>query len=219
MTQVVVLSPFVCLAFKGKRSFGEGYTGEQAGEIIRRLEGHCMWAGTEATINVCPIMLGKAQHILVRARGFIRMQRLQKLTAPKPSTDSMTMTKKSPKPMTMKVPESQHGKVCQADKYWMKQLEKGYGHPAHTQWLIDKRLESLTHPLLLDLPYSSGGDTNDEPYESALEPQSAVSGNPLPYEVTDSEGREMAMTWLITAPRHHTIQLSLIGIGCKGSST
>ena len=40
MTQLVVLSPLGCLAFKGKRSLGEGYTGDQALEIIARLEGH-----------------------------------------------------------------------------------------------------------------------------------------------------------------------------------
>ena len=95
MTQLVVLSPLACLAFKGKRSVGEGYTGEQAREIVRRMEGHCLWAGTEATINACPITLGEAQHILVKARGFIRTQRLRKLTAPKPVADGMTMIRRN----------------------------------------------------------------------------------------------------------------------------
>ena len=45
MTQLVVLSPSGCLAFKGKRLLREGYTGDQALEIIARLEGHWLWAG------------------------------------------------------------------------------------------------------------------------------------------------------------------------------
>ena len=156
MTQLVVLSPLACLAFKGKRLVGEGLTGEQAREIIRRLAGHRMVAGTEAMINAFLIMFGKAQHVLVKVRGLIRMQRLQKLTAPNPIADPMTMTKKPLKPMTMKTPKPQNGKVHQADKYCAKQLEKGYGQHTHTEWLIDKRLESLTHLPLLDPPYLFG---------------------------------------------------------------
>ena len=40
MTQLVVLGPSGCLAFKGKRSLGEGYMGDQALEIVTRLEGY-----------------------------------------------------------------------------------------------------------------------------------------------------------------------------------
>ena len=40
MTQLVVLSLSGCLAFKGKRSLREGYMGDQALEIVARLEGH-----------------------------------------------------------------------------------------------------------------------------------------------------------------------------------
>ena len=86
MTQLVVLSLSGCLAFKGKRSLGEGYMGDQALGIIARLEGHRLWASTEATITACPIMLMEAQHILVKARDFIRKQRIQKLTGPKLTT-------------------------------------------------------------------------------------------------------------------------------------
>ena len=86
MTQLVVLSPSGCLAFKGKRLLGEGYTGDQALEIIARLEGHWLWAGTEVMITACPIMLMEARHILVKVRDFIRKQRIQKLTSPKPIT-------------------------------------------------------------------------------------------------------------------------------------
>ena len=88
MTQLVVLSPSGCVALKGKRSIGEGYTGEQALEIVRRLRGHRLWAGTEATITACPITLVEAWHILVKARDFIWKQKIQKLTSPKEEGES-----------------------------------------------------------------------------------------------------------------------------------
>ena len=108
----------------------------------------------------------------------------------------------------MKAPEPPHGKGCQANKYWAKQLEKGYGQHTHTQWMINERLESLMHLPLLDPSYLSGGGTDDEPYESALEPQSAMSDNPSPYEVTDSEGKGKGegddMVEYDTEMSHHT---------------
>ena len=68
-----------------------------------------------------------------------------------------------------------------ADKYWAKKLEAG--HTQHMQRLINERLEALTHPLLVDPPYSSGLESEDEPYESTRD----VPSDPSPYEVTDSE--------------------------------
>ena len=68
-----------------------------------------------------------------------------------------------------------------ADKYWAKKLESG--HTQHTQRLIDERLEALTHPPLIDPPYPSGLESDDDPYESARD----VPSEPSPYEVTDSE--------------------------------
>ena len=68
-----------------------------------------------------------------------------------------------------------------ADKYWAKKLESG--HTQHTQRLIDERLEALTHPPLIDPPYSSRLESDDDPYESVQD----VPSEPSPYEVTDSE--------------------------------
>ena len=62
MTQLVVLSPSGCLAFKGKRSLREGYMGDQALEIITRLECICTVAlGLEFAAwkwYTLPILLG-----------------------------------------------------------------------------------------------------------------------------------------------------------------
>ena len=110
MTQLVVLSLSGCLAFKGKRSLGEGYTGNQTLEIVTRLEGHRLWAGTEAMIMACPITLMEARHVLVKARDFIRKQRTQKLTIPKPTTPSV-VPKMKEKISKAKEPEAQRGKV------------------------------------------------------------------------------------------------------------
>ena len=203
MTQPVVLSPSGCLAFKGKRSLGEGYMGDQALEIVARLEGHWLWASTEVTIMACPITLMEARHVLVKARDFIRKQRIQKLTSPKPTT-LLAVQKMKEKASKAKEPELQHGKVCRADKYWAKKLEQGYGQCTHAQQIIDEWLESLTHPPLLDTPYSSGEDTEDRQYESAVEPQSALSDNPSPYEVTDSEWEGNDVVSYNTETSHHT---------------
>ena len=202
MTQLVVLSPSGCLAFKGKRSLGEGYMGDQALEIVTRLEGHRLWAGMEAMITACPITLMEARHILVKVRDFIRKQRIQKLTSPKLTTPSAVPKMKE---MTSKAKElePQCGKVHRADKYWAKKLEQGYGQCTHTQQIIDKWLESLTHPPLLDTPYSSGEDTEDGPYESAIEPQSMLSDNPSPYEVTDSELEDDDIVAYDSETSHH----------------
>ena len=83
-------------------------------------------------------------------------------------------------------------------------MEQGYAQHTHAQRVIDKQLESLTHPPLLDTPYSSGEDTKDGPYESAIEPQSVLSDNPSPYEVTDSESEGNDVVAYDTETSHHT---------------
>ena len=178
-------------------------TEDQALEIVRRLEGHWLWASTEATITACPITSVEAWHILVKARDFIWKQRIQKLTSPK-STVLSAVPKKKEKPNKIKEPESQHGKVCWVDKYWAKKLEQGYAQHTHVQQIIDKRLESLTQPTLLDIPYSSGEDTNDRPYKSVMEPRSVLSDNPSPYEVTDLESEGDDVVAYNTETSHHT---------------
>ena len=149
MTQLVVLSPLGCLAFKGKRSLGEGYMGDQALEIITRLEGHQLQVGTKATITACPITLMEAGHVLVKARDFIRKQRIQKLTSPKPMVPS-AVPKKKERASKTKEPEPWCRKVHRANKYWARELEQGYAQHTHAQPVIDEWLESLAHPPLLD---------------------------------------------------------------------
>ena len=144
----------------------------------------------------------EARYILVKARDFIRKQRIQKLTSSKLMTPS-PVPKMKEKTSKAKEPEPQCGKVRQADKYWAKKLEQGYGQHTHTQQIIDEWLESLTHPLSLDTPYSSGEDTKDGLYESAIEPQSMLSDNPSPYEVTDSESEGDDVIAYDTETSHH----------------
>ena len=115
----------------------------------------------------------------------------------------MTVLKKKEKAPKTKEPEFRHGKVCQADKYWAKKLEQGYAQCTHAQQIIDERLESLTHPSLLDAPYSSGEDTDDGPYKSVIEPQSMLSDNLSPYEVTDSESEDNDVVAYNTETSHH----------------
>ena len=182
MTQLVILSPTACIFFKGRRSVGEGYTGEEAHQIVGRVASARMWAGTDALIAAYVVTLGEARHILVKAHDFIRKQMLQKVTAPKSTSGAPSAPpKKLEKAAVGQTAEHRHSKVKRADKYWAKKLEAG--HSQHTQRIIDERLEALTHPPLIDPPYVSGMESDDEPYESARD----LPSEPSPYNVTDSE--------------------------------
>ena len=73
------------------------------------------------------VILGKARHILVKAREFIRKQRIQKLTAPKLTAEVPSApSKKLEKPTIGKEVEHQRSKVKRADKYWARKLESGH---------------------------------------------------------------------------------------------
>ena len=84
-----------------------------------------------------------------------------------------------------------------------RELEQGYAQHTHAQRVIDEWLESLTHPPFLDTPYSSGEDTDEGLYELAIEPQSALSDNPSPYEVTDLESEGDNVVAYDTETSHH----------------
>ena len=88
------------------------------------------------------------------------------------------------KPVIGEAREHRRKKVRPADVYWARKLESG--HTQHVQRLINKRLEALTHPPLVDVPYSSGLDSDDGPYESAQDAASTPSDSSS-YEVADSE--------------------------------
>ena len=183
MTQLVILSPMTCIFFKGRRSVGEGYTGEEAHQIVGQVAGARMWAGTDALIAAYVVTLGEARHILVKARDFIRKQTLQKVTAPKLTSGAPSAPpKKLEKVAVGQTTEHRRSKVKRADKYWAKKLEAG--HSQHTQRIIDERLEALTHPPLIDPHYALGMESDDEPYESARD----LPSEPSPYDVTKLGG-------------------------------
>ena len=197
MTQLVILSPTACIFFKGRRSMGEGYTGEEAHQIIGRVASARMWAGTDALVAAYVVTLGEAHHILVKARDFIKRQTLQKLTAPKTTSGVPSApSKKLEKAAVGQTAEHWHSKVKRADKYWAKKLEAG--HSQHTQWIIDERLEALTHPPLIDPPYASGVESDDEPYQSARD----LPSEPSPYDITDSEEEQANVVEYDTETSH-----------------
>ena len=84
------------------------------------------------------------------------------------------------KPVVGEVREHRRKKVRGADLCWARKS----GHTQHAQRLIDERLEALTHPPLVDVPYSSGLDSDDGPYGSA---QDVTPDDSSPYEVADLE--------------------------------
>ena len=136
----------------------------------------------DAFVAAYMVTLGEARHILVKARDFIKRQTLQKLTAPK-STSGVPSAppKKLEKVAVGQMAEHRRSKVKRANKYWAKKLEARQSQ--HTQWIINERLEALTHPPLIDPPYASGMESDDEPYESARD----LPSEPSPYDVTDLE--------------------------------
>ena len=83
MTQMIVLSTTAMIFFKGRQSVGEGYTGEEAHQIIDRVAGARSWAGTDALVATYAVTLREARQLLVKAREFVRCQTIQKVLAPK----------------------------------------------------------------------------------------------------------------------------------------
>ena len=83
MTQMIVLSTMALIFFKGRRSVGEGYTGEEAHQIIDRVAGARSWAGTDVLVAAYAVTLREAHHLLVKAREFVGRRTIQKALAPK----------------------------------------------------------------------------------------------------------------------------------------
>ena len=179
MTQMIMLSTMAVIFFKGRRSVGEGYTGEEAHQIIDRVASARSWAGTDALVAAYAVTLREVHQLLVKAREFVRCRTIQKALALK---SPPTLTEQERKPVVSKVREHRRKKVRRADVYWARKLESG--HTQHVQRLIDERLEALMHPPLVDVPYSSGLDSDEGPYRSV---QDATPDDSSPYEVADSE--------------------------------
>ena len=83
MTQMIVLSTTAVIFLTGQWSVGEGYTGEEAHQIIDRVAGARSWAGTDTLVAAYAVTLREAHHLLVKAREFIRCRTTQKALAPK----------------------------------------------------------------------------------------------------------------------------------------
>ena len=179
MTQMIVLSTTAVIFFKGRRSIGEGYTGEEGHQIIDRVAGARLWAGTDALVAAYAVTLREAHQLLVKAREFLRCWTIQKALAQKLPPTPMERERR---PIVGEVREHRRKKVRWADVYWARKLESG--HTQHAQRLIDERLEALTHPPLVGVPYSSGLDSDDGPYGSA---QDVTPDDSSPYEAADSE--------------------------------
>ena len=127
MTQMIVLST-TAVIFKGRRSVGKGYTGEEAHQIIDRVAGARSWASTDALIAACAVTLREARQLLVKAREFVRCRTIQKVLAPKLPPTPMERERK---PVVSEAREHRRKKVRRADVYWARKLESG--HTQHAQ--------------------------------------------------------------------------------------
>ena len=133
MTQMIVLSTTAVIFFKGQRSVGEGYTGEEAHQIIDRVAGARSWAGTDTLVATYAVTLREACQLLVKAREFVRCRTIQKVLAPKSPPTPMERERK---PVIGEAGEHRQKKVRRADVYWARKLESG--HTQHAQRLIDE---------------------------------------------------------------------------------
>ena len=128
MTQMIMLSTTAMIFFKGRRSVGEGYTVEEAHQIIDRVAGAQSWAGTDALVAAYAVTLGVARHLLVKAREFVRRRTIQKALALK---SPPTLMERERKPVVGEAREHRRKKVRRADVYWARKLESG--HAQHAQ--------------------------------------------------------------------------------------
>ena len=128
MTQMIVLSTTAVIFFNGRRSVCEGYTGEEAHQIIDRVAGARSWASTDALVAAYAVTLREARQLLVKAREFVRRQTIQKALAPK---SPPTLKERERKPVVGEVGEHRRKKVRRADVYWARKLESG--HTQHGQ--------------------------------------------------------------------------------------
>ena len=182
MTQMIVLSPMAVIFFKGRRSVGEGYTVEEAHQIIDRVAGARSWAGTDALVATYAVTLREALSSTGEGPGIRQMP--DNPEGASPEVTPYALTERERKPVISEAREHRRKKVRRANVYWAWKLESG--HTQHAQRLIDERLEALTHQPLVDVPYSSRLDSDDSPYESAQDAASTPSDS-SPYEVADSE--------------------------------
>ena len=85
ISDITILSPTACLIFRGQRSAKEGFGTEELQQIIERINGQYIWGGKNAVVVGIAVTLAESWHILVKARNFIRTQKLQKMTMPSTS--------------------------------------------------------------------------------------------------------------------------------------
>ena len=133
MTQMIMLSTTAVIFFKGQWSVGEGYTGEEAHQIIDKVAGARSWAGTDTLVAAYAVTLREARQLLVKAREFVRCRTIQKALAPKSPPTPMEWERK---PVVGEAREHRRKKVRWADVYWARKLESG--HTQHAQRLIDE---------------------------------------------------------------------------------
>ena len=90
------------------------------------------------------------------------------------------------------------------DKYSAKQLAKG--HTQMTQRIIEERLGSLLHPLMAPSLLASSEESEDEPYELAIE-LTGMFSDTSPYDISDSEEESDDVVEYNTETSHDSCQL------------
>ena len=178
ISDIAVLSPTACLIFRGRRLAKEGFSAEELQQIIERINGQYIWAGKNALVVGVAVMLAKSQHILAKARNFIRTQKLQKLATP-----SASPTPRDVRPSLTDALPRGRGKGRRADKHFIKMVAAN--NLKNLQHKGNKQMQCLLHTAAGPSPMTSDAESREEPYKSTVD--YGVTTDVLPYEAYNSE--------------------------------
>ena len=178
ISDIAVLSPTVCLIFRGWRSVKEGFSAEELQQIIERINGQYIWAGKNALVVGIAVTLAESWHILAKARNFIRTQKLQKMATP-----SASPTLRDARPSLTDALPRGRGKGWRADKHFTKMVAAN--NLKNLQHKGDERMQCLLHAAAGPSPMTSDAESGEEPYESAMDYGATTDASP--YEAYDSE--------------------------------
>ena len=162
ISDIAILSPTACLIFRGQSSEKEGFSTEELQQIIEKINGQYIWAGKNALMVGIAVMLAESRHILVKARNFIRTQKLQKMTTP-----STSLTPRDMCPSLMDALPQSRGKGQRADKHFAKMVvAKNLKNLQHKG---DVKMRCLLHPPARPSRMTSNAKSREEPYESTMD--------------------------------------------------
>ena len=154
ISDIAVLSPMACLIFRGRRSAKEGFGAEELQQIIERINGQYIWAGKNVLVVGIAVTLAESRHILAKARNFIRIQKLQKMT-----TLSASLTPRDVRPSLTDALPRGRGKGRRANKHFAKMVATN--NLKNLQHKGDEQMQCLLHSAAGPSPMTSDAESGE----------------------------------------------------------